>query len=287
MERIDVAVIGGGVSGLAAARAISATGRSTCVLERHPRPGLDTSTRNSGVIHAGIYYPAGSLKARLCVEGRQALYEFCAAHGVPHAKTGKLIVANDARELSSLEALLLRGSANGVEGLRMVEADFVARREPHVHAIGALYSPETGIVDAEALVKTLLRTGESSGVIFLPGTKLLGASTSNGGVELRTERETIVASQVVNAAGLYADEGRGVAAARRRGVHDLSVPRRIRGVHSREALTRELAGVSATAPLRTRAWRALVEDRRRERLAGADRQVSGPQGRLRQRPASG
>jgi L-2-hydroxyglutarate oxidase LhgO len=206
MERIDVAVIGAGVSGLAAARAISATGRSTCVLERHPRPGLDTSTRNSGVIHAGIYYPAGSLKARLCVEGRQALYEFCAAHGVPHAKTGKLIVANDARELSSLEALHLRGSANGVEGLRMVEADFVARREPHVHAIGALYSPESGIVDAEALVKTLLRTGESSGVIFLPGTKLLGASTSNGGVELRTERETIVASQVVNAAGLYADE---------------------------------------------------------------------------------
>ena len=206
MERIDVAVIGGGVTGLAAARAIAEQGLSTCVLERHPRPGLDTSTRNSGVIHAGIYYPAGSLKARLCVEGRHALYEFCAAHGVPHAKIGKLIVANDEEERSSLEGLHAKGMANGVEGLRMVDADFVTAREPQVHAIAALYSPESGIVDAEALVKTLLRTGEAAGVIFLPGTKLLDASASDGGIELRTERETIVASQVVNAAGLYADE---------------------------------------------------------------------------------
>ena len=206
MERIDVAVIGGGVTGLASARAIAARGLSTCVLERHPRPGLDTSTRNSGVIHAGIYYPTGSLKARLCVEGRRALYEFCAAHAVPHAKTGKIIVANDTHELASLEGLLAKGTSNGVEGLRMVDAAFVAAREPQVHAMAALYSPESGIVDAEALVKTLLRTGEAAGIIFLPGTKLLGASGGNGGVELRTERETIVASQVVNAAGLYADE---------------------------------------------------------------------------------
>ncbi len=206
MERIDVAVIGGGVTGLSAALAIAARGLSTCVLERHPRPGLDTSTRNSGVIHAGIYYPTGTLKARLCVEGRQALYEFCAAHGVPHSKTGKIIVANDDRELAGLEGLHARGTANGVEGLRMVDAAFVAAREPEVHAIGALYSPESGIVDAEALVKTLLRTGESQGVIFLPGTKLLGATNANGSIELRTERETIVAGQVVNAAGLYADE---------------------------------------------------------------------------------
>jgi L-2-hydroxyglutarate oxidase LhgO len=206
MERVDVVVIGGGVTGLAAARAIAAHRLSTCVLERHPRPGLDTSTRNSGVIHAGIYYPAGSLKARLCVEGRHALYEFCAVHGVPHAKTGKIIVANDENERSSLEALHARGLTNGVEGLRMVDAAFVAAREPQVSAIAALYSPESGIVDAEALVRALLRTGEAAGVIFLPGTRLLEASVSNGGVELRTERETIVASQVVNAAGLYADE---------------------------------------------------------------------------------
>jgi L-2-hydroxyglutarate oxidase LhgO len=206
MERIDVAVIGGGVTGLASARAIAAQGYSTCILERHPRPGLDTSTRNSGVIHGGIYYPAGSLKARLCVEGRHALYEFCAAHSVPHAKIGKLIVANDDHELSAIEALHAKGAANGVEGLRMVDAGFVSAREPQVHAIAALYSPESGIVDAEALVKTLLRLGEAAGVIFLPGTKLLDAAPRNGGVELRTERETIMAVQVVNAAGLYADE---------------------------------------------------------------------------------
>jgi L-2-hydroxyglutarate oxidase LhgO len=206
VEFIDVAVIGAGVTGLASARAIAARGLSTCVLERHPRPGLDTSTRNSGVIHAGIYYPAGSLKARLCVEGRHALYEFCAVYGVPHGKTGKIIVANDPDELASLETLHAKGAANGVEGLQIVDGAFVAAREPQVHAIGALYSPESGIVDAEALVKALLRTGEAAGVIFLPASTLLGASAGNGAVELRTERETIIAGQVVNAAGLFADE---------------------------------------------------------------------------------
>ena len=103
MERIDVAIIGAGVSGLASARAIAATGLSTCVLERHARPGLDTSTHNSGVIHAGLYYPPGSLKARLCVEGRHLLYEFCRAHHVPHRRCGKLVVAGDAHEVAALE----------------------------------------------------------------------------------------------------------------------------------------------------------------------------------------
>jgi L-2-hydroxyglutarate oxidase LhgO len=206
METIDVAVIGAGVTGLAAARAMAMRGLSTCVLERHPRPGLDTSTRNSGVIHAGIYYPAGSLKARLCVEGRRMMYQFCAGHGVPHARTGKIIVANDDREVAALEALHARGAGNGVEGLKMVDAAFVAQREPHVHAVAALFSPESGIVDADALVRALLRTGEAAGVIFLPGTRVVGADRSPEGMRLCTERETILARQVVNAAGLYADE---------------------------------------------------------------------------------
>src|SRR5262249_14399760 len=119
MEHIDVAVIGAGVTGLASARAIAESGRSTCLLERHPRPGLETSTHNSGVIHAGIYYPAGTLKARLCVEGRRMMYEFCARHGVPHVKSGKFIVATEPHETGQLEALFARGRENDVEGLAM------------------------------------------------------------------------------------------------------------------------------------------------------------------------
>src|SRR5262245_6485251 len=119
MEQIDVAIIGAGVTGLASARAIAARGHSVCVLERHPRQGQDTSTHNSGVIHAGLYYPAGTLKARLCVEGRGLLYEFCALHGVPHHQCGKLVVAHEESEMPGLEALYARGRGNGVEGLEI------------------------------------------------------------------------------------------------------------------------------------------------------------------------
>src|SRR5689334_13094443 len=159
MEQIDVAVIGAGVTGLASARAVAMRGCSVCVLERHPRPGQDTSTHNSGVIHAGIYYPAGTLKARLCVEGRRLLYAFCAAHDVPHVKCGKLIVAHDETEHHELEALLAKGRANDVEGLEIVDRAFMTRREPAISGSSAIWSPETGIVNAEELVKALLRTG--------------------------------------------------------------------------------------------------------------------------------
>ena len=206
MERIDVAVVGGGVTGLAAALAVAERGHSTCVMERHPRPGMETSTHNSGVIHAGIYYPAGSLKARLCVEGRRELYAFCARHSIAHERCGKLIVAADEHEVAELEVLRQRGSDAGAEGLTLVDRAFVAAREPAVQAVAALFSPATGIVDAEALVKTLLRLGQAAGVIFLPHTRLIGADSDRDGVRLRTERETILARVVVNAAGLYADE---------------------------------------------------------------------------------
>jgi len=206
VEHIDVAVVGAGVTGLAAARAIAEQGRSVCVLERHPRPGMDTSTHNSGVIHGGIYYPAGSLKSRLCVRGRPMLYEFCARYAVPHERIGKLIVAGSEDDLPRLEQVFRLGCANGVERLEWVDRAFVAAREPNIRAVAGIYSPETGIVEAEALVRTLLRAGEAAGVIFLPGTRLMGADTRADGVALRTEREEIRARAVVNAAGLYADD---------------------------------------------------------------------------------
>jgi L-2-hydroxyglutarate oxidase LhgO len=206
MEQIDVAVIGAGVTGLASARAIAKRGLSVCVLERHPRPGQDTSTHNSGVIHAGLYYPPGSLKAELCVAGRDSMYEFCARYGVPHVRSGKLVVAHDADEIHELERLRANGTANGVEGLEIVDRDFMRAREPAVSGIAALWSPDSGIVNAEELVKTLLRTGADEGVIFLPAARLLSADARSDGIELRTERESILAATVVNAAGLYADE---------------------------------------------------------------------------------
>jgi L-2-hydroxyglutarate oxidase LhgO len=206
METIDVLVIGGGVTGLASAAAIARAGRTVCVLERHPRPGMETSTHNSGVIHAGLYYPPDSLKTRLCIEGAPALYAFCAAHGVPHHRCGKLIVAVDDREAEALPALLARGDANGVTGLTQVDRDFIRRREPHAGGIAAIFSPNTGIVEPESLAHALARVLEDDGGVLLRGTRAEGADTTRDAMVVRTAQERITARVVVNAAGLYADE---------------------------------------------------------------------------------
>jgi L-2-hydroxyglutarate oxidase LhgO len=206
MEEIDVLIVGGGVTGLACAKIIASRGHSVCVLERHPRAGLETSTHNSGVIHAGLYYGPDTLKTRLCIEGRPLLYEFCRQHNVVHCRCGKLVVAANDGETGRLESILSRALANGVEELQMVDRSFVARREPAVSAVAALFSPVTGIVEAEGLVRALLESARADDAIFLSGTAIVGADSAGQGIQVRTGNETIAARQVVNAAGLYADE---------------------------------------------------------------------------------
>jgi L-2-hydroxyglutarate oxidase LhgO len=206
MGDVDVVVIGAGVTGLACAQAIAAAGRTVCLIERHRLPAMETSTHNSGVIHGGLYYPAGTLKARLCVQGAAMLYEFCARHGVPYARCGKFVTATDEGELPALEALLARGLDNGVPGLELVDAGFVRAREPHAHAHAAIWSPSTGIVEPEALARALARLCDDLGVIRLVQTPVIGGGAVNEGIAVRTPAEEITASVAVNAAGLYADE---------------------------------------------------------------------------------
>lgn len=206
MERIDVVVIGGGVVGLACARAIAQGGASVALLERERQFGLATSTHNSGVIHAGLYYPPGSLKARLCVHGRDLLYAYCEAHRVPFRRSGKLVVAMDDREIEDLLALQANAEASGVDRLVLIDAAEVRAREPHVRAAAALISPQTGIVEAESLVRALAQECRDLDVALLPASALVDASSAADGIEVVTPRERIVARQVVNAAGLYADD---------------------------------------------------------------------------------
>ena len=201
-----MAVIGAGVVGLAAALAIARRGFSVCVIERQRRPGMGTSTHNSQVIHAGLYYPTGTLKAECCVEGARLLYEFCDTYGVPHRRCGKFIVASSADDAEALQELRLLGEANGVRGLKIVDERFVRQREPNVRAAAALYSPNTGIVEAEALIRTQEHLCADHDVMILPGTPLLGAEPRTDSLEIRTPSERILARLVVNAAGLYADE---------------------------------------------------------------------------------
>jgi L-2-hydroxyglutarate oxidase LhgO len=203
---IDVAVIGGGVTGLASAAAIAAAGHTVALVERHSRVGTETSTHNSGVIHAGLYYPPGTLKAQLCVDGAERLYDLCRRRQVPHDRCGKLVVAVDASEVAQLEGLRRLGTANGASGLEIVDAAFVAAREPLVRAHAALWSPNSGPEEAEALVRALTNEAESRGAMIVRASALVEGAPVAEGFELRLDRERIRARVVVNAAGLMADE---------------------------------------------------------------------------------
>jgi len=162
MEKVDITIVGAGVVGLAAAAELAGEGREIVVVERHDGFGREASSRNSEVIHAGIYYPRDSLKARLCVEGRELLYRLSEEEGIPARKTGKIIVALDERDLSILEDLKRRGEENGVEGLQFLSRAEVLAMEPNVRAAGGLFSPETGIIDSHRLMEHFERRALTS-----------------------------------------------------------------------------------------------------------------------------
>ncbi len=217
MDQTNVVIIGGGVVGCAIACELSATTSDIFLLEALPKLGMATSTRNSGVIHSGIYYPQGSLKAQMCVAGNLLTKQFCERHNVPHRNCGKLVVASHDHEIPELEKLAANGRANGVEGLRIVGQDRIHEREPHVRAIAALEVPSTGIVSAAALAKTYARVPSDRGAHIVNSARVWRLDARGDSVEITVEvgdpedparlvQETIAARCVINSAGLYSDE---------------------------------------------------------------------------------
>jgi L-2-hydroxyglutarate oxidase LhgO len=214
MDRANVLIVGGGVVGCAVAEALSRRWADVFLVEKNPKFGMATSSRNSGVIHSGIYYPKDSWKAKLCVAGNRLTKEFCVRHNVPHRTTGKLVVAKDASEEAELAALKKKGEENGAEGLRLINAAEIRLKEPHVKGHAALEVPSTGICSAEELVHAYARVAEGQGanlvnhatVVRLEPQKDSVRVTLRIGDEESSEEETIEARCVVNSAGLYADE---------------------------------------------------------------------------------
>jgi L-2-hydroxyglutarate oxidase LhgO len=204
VDRVDAVVIGAGIVGLAVARELAMAGREVVILEAEDAIGTHTSSRNSEVIHAGIYYPKGSLKARACVAGKHLLYEYCAAHGVPHRRCGKLIVATDQAQLEELGAIRSKAHANGVTDVDWIAKEEVAKMEPELFCVGALHSPSTGIIDSHALMLAYLGDAEEHGAMLALKTPLLGGEVSTDGIVLHTNEMTIKTSVLVNSAGLRA-----------------------------------------------------------------------------------
>jgi len=205
MERVDAVVVGAGVIGLAVARALAIAGRDVVILEAEDAIGVHTSSRNSEVVHAGIYYPAGSLKARTCVEGRQRLYAYCAERGVDHRRCGKLIVAPDPEQERDLESILARAHSNGAADVVRVTREEAVSMESELRCVAALHSPSTGIVDSHGLMRAFLGDAERAGAMLALKSRLERAVVRSGGIELHvTGADPILAREVVNSAGLGA-----------------------------------------------------------------------------------
>ncbi len=204
-NEVDVAIVGAGVVGCAIASALAAD-RSVVVLEAGPRIAEGTTSRNSGVVHSGLYYRPGSLKARLCVEGNRLLYDWAARHDVPHAKIGKLVIARDAAEIEALQALERNARASDAPGVGMIGRDAIRKLEPTVDAECALLCRETGIVDPVELTRSYAHDASEKGALITTSARVRGVERTSSGWRLDTERGEIACTQVVNAAGLHADE---------------------------------------------------------------------------------
>ena len=207
MEKLDCIVIGAGVVGLAVARALARAGREVVVVDAAEAIGTVTSSRNSEVIHAGIYYPQGSFKARFCVAGKEMLYRYCAERGIPHRRSGKLIVATDQDQLATLDRIRAQAAANGVTDLYRLDRQAATALEPELHCTGALMSPSTGIIDSHAYMLSLQGDAEAHGASFVFHTPVESGRVHEGGIALRlggSDPLDLVARTVVNSAGLHA-----------------------------------------------------------------------------------
>jgi len=207
VEKLDAVVIGAGVVGLAVARELAAAGREVVILESEDAIGTHTSSRNSEVIHAGIYYPRGSLKAIACVAGRHLLYEYCRTHGVPHRRCGKLIVATDEAQISELRMIKEKAHANGASDVVEIPKQEAMAIEPQLYCVAALHSPSTGIIDSHALMLAYLGDAEAHGAALALKSHLVGGDAASDGIVLHVggaESMTVKASVVVNSAGLRA-----------------------------------------------------------------------------------
>lgn len=206
-EQIDAIVIGAGVVGLAIARALSNLGKEVIIVEANSAIGMGTSSRNSEVIHAGIYYEKDSLKARLCVQGRKMLYDFCDSHGVPCKKIGKLIVASTAEQIPLLEGIREKARQNHVSDLELLDEHSLLTREPQLKAKAALFSPSTGIIDSHAYMLALLGDAQNKGTMLALNSPVLSGDFDDTGMTLHVggvSPLTIKADIIINAAGLSA-----------------------------------------------------------------------------------
>jgi L-2-hydroxyglutarate oxidase LhgO len=204
VEKADAVVIGAGVVGLAIARALALAGREVIILEAEDAIGTHTSSRNSEVIHAGIYYPRGSLKARACVEGKRLLYEYCESHGVPFRNCGKLIVATEEKQVSELESIKQKAHANGVTDVDFISKQKILEWEPELSCIAGLHSPSTGIIDSHALMLAYLGDAEAHGAMLALKSPLVGGEIVADGLVIHTSEMTLETGVLINSAGLRA-----------------------------------------------------------------------------------